>query len=315
VISSELLADAQELFGHKIPIKSDTSEYFSFSWGGNYLGESYLGILEKFSSCKDILCLKEYVKTLKEWRSMPANILSADSSGNIGYFLASPSMALNNSSPYLSSSMLDGSISDNDALGIVPIQTLPFSINPSKGFFAAANNRVMPENSKYDVGTSGTITPRATRINEILRAGIDDGRKFTNQDMIDIQNDVVDVVARDLTPKIIQICKSGMTELSRDEVDSVEFMLDLLEAFDGKMSPDSISASVYNLWNYFFLNSLFIDLTFDHSKSELSQINDQNRINLVDRSNFIDFYQKVVNDVALNKEGKYEAICIESKQA
>jgi acyl-homoserine lactone acylase PvdQ len=130
--------------------------------------------------------LKEYINTIKEWRSIPANILSADSSGNIGYFLASPSLAINNSSPYLSSSMLDGSISDNDALGIVPTETLPFSINPSKGYFAAANNRVMPENSKYDVGTSGTITTRATRINEILRTGIQDGRKFSKQDMIDI---------------------------------------------------------------------------------------------------------------------------------
>jgi acyl-homoserine lactone acylase PvdQ len=93
-------------------------------------------------------------------------------------------------------------------------------------------------------------------------------------------------VARDLIPKIIKICKSGISDLSRDDVDSVEFMLDLLEGFDGKMSADSVSASVYNFWNYFFLNSLFVDLT----QSDSSQINDQNRINLVDRSNFIDFY-------------------------
>ena len=75
--------------------------------------------------------------------------------------------------------------------------------------------------------------------------------------MINIQNDVVDVVARDMTPKIITICRRASADLSRDELDSLEFMLDLLTEFDGDMSADSIKASVYNFWNYFFIKSLF----------------------------------------------------------
>ena len=67
----------------------------------------------------------------------------------------------------------------------------------------------------------------------------------------------MDVVARDLTPKIIKICKRATIDLSRDDLDSVEYMLDLLAEFDGEMSSESIAASVYNYWNYFFVTSLF----------------------------------------------------------
>ena len=44
----------------------------------------------------------------------------------------------------------------------------------------------MPENSKYDVGATGVVTPRAVRINEMIQNGIKDGSKFTSKDMMDI---------------------------------------------------------------------------------------------------------------------------------
>ena len=148
MISTELISNAQNLFGQKIPISNEQPEFYSFSWGGNFLGESYLGLLEKFSTCKDLLCVKDHVSSMREWRSLPVNLLMADSSGNIGYLLGSPSMRLNNSTPYLSSQVLDGTLSENDALGLVSVDSLPFLLNPAKGYFAVANNRVLPENSK-----------------------------------------------------------------------------------------------------------------------------------------------------------------------
>jgi penicillin amidase len=53
-------------------------------------------------------------------------------------------------------------------------------MNPQKGYYATANNRIMPENSRFDIGATGTITPRAKRITEIIDKGIKSGQRFTS---------------------------------------------------------------------------------------------------------------------------------------
>lgn len=132
-------------------------------------------------------------------------------------------------------------------------------MNPQKGYYATANNRIMPENSRFDIGATGTITPRAKRITEIIDKGIKSGQRFTSQDMMDIQSDVVDIVARDLTPLIIKISQGATINLSKEELSAVEEMISILKNFDGNMTPESIGASVYSYWHYFFVDSLFHD--------------------------------------------------------
>jgi acyl-homoserine lactone acylase PvdQ len=41
-------------------------------------------------------------------------------------------------------------------------------MNPDKGFFVSANNRVIPENSKFDHGAAQISTPRFLRISELI---------------------------------------------------------------------------------------------------------------------------------------------------
>jgi hypothetical protein len=48
-------------------------------------------------------------------------LVLADSSDNIGYFLASPSLTVKNDVTYLGTAVLDGSTSDFDCSGLVPI--------------------------------------------------------------------------------------------------------------------------------------------------------------------------------------------------
>jgi len=74
----------------------------------------------------------------------------------------------NNSYPYLGSKIIDGTTTRHDWLGIAPITHLPFIINPSKGFFTTANNRVVPDNSKYHFGAPLIATGRSHRLTEII---------------------------------------------------------------------------------------------------------------------------------------------------
>ena len=49
-----------------------------------------------------------------------------------------------------------------------------------------ANNRIVPENSKTDIGATMISTGRSLRIQEVLEKGIREGKKFDAQDMIDL---------------------------------------------------------------------------------------------------------------------------------
>ena len=51
------------------------------------------------------------MKNIKEWRSIPANIVMADRKGNIGYMLLSGSPKRKNDYPYLGCKVLDGKTS------------------------------------------------------------------------------------------------------------------------------------------------------------------------------------------------------------
>ena len=112
---------------------------------------------------------------MSSWRSIPGNVVLADTSGNIAYMLVSSSMKKSNDMPYLGTSLLDGTSVKNDCQGLVSTTDLPFSMNPSKGYFVTANNRVMPERASLDIGATSIITARAIRINEMIAQGIQRG--------------------------------------------------------------------------------------------------------------------------------------------
>jgi penicillin amidase len=135
----------------------------------------------------------------------------ADTSGNIGYALLSASPIRGNEYPYLGCRVLDGTTSSHDWQGIVGMDSLPIVLNPAKGYYMTANHRVVPENSKLDIGATMISTGRSLRIQEVIEKGIREGKKFDAQDMVNLQQDMVDVIARDLKPHIIKIAENALS--------------------------------------------------------------------------------------------------------
>jgi len=82
---------------------------------------------------------------------------------------------------------------------------LPRVINPKKGFIVTANNRQMPDNVNIDAGATITSTIRAQRITELIQKGINANHKFDFNDMVTIQNDTVDLMARDIVPLVTKL--------------------------------------------------------------------------------------------------------------
>jgi penicillin amidase len=100
---------------------------------------------------------------------LPANLIFADTYGDIAYMMLSPSPIRKNKTPFIGARILDGTTSDFDWEGFADIKDLPRSLNPKKGYIVTANNRQVPDNSKFDHGAAQMSTGRAQRIDEMLR--------------------------------------------------------------------------------------------------------------------------------------------------
>ena len=89
-------------------------------------------------------------------------------------------------------------------------------------------------------------TARQQRIAELLEQGIRSGKKFTVEDMKEIQYDVEDVHARGMLKDLLKAVESVSSELSGDEKADLKVMTDLLSGWNGSMDKDSVAASVYS---------------------------------------------------------------------
>jgi len=105
---------------------------------------------------------------ISTWNSIAASIVMADTDGNIAYALLTTSPIRANEYPHLGMNVLDGTTTKHDWMGICKMTDLPFVINPKKGYFTTANNRIVPENSKFDIGASLPATARAQRLEELI---------------------------------------------------------------------------------------------------------------------------------------------------
>lgn len=167
----DILKDAGPLFGGTIP-KPKYDHYYSHMWGGMYDGNFFLNLLNKFAEGKSVKNVMDWLNENGDggYRGVPANLIMADNvNGDIGYIMLVAFPNRKDKTPYIGNRVLDGTRTDFDWDGLIPIKQLPQSFNPEKGYIATANNRHMPDNVKTDVGATSMATGRIQRIDEMIR--------------------------------------------------------------------------------------------------------------------------------------------------
>jgi penicillin amidase len=117
--------------------------------------------------------------------------------------------------------------------GFLPIIQKPNTLNPPQGFFASANQNVIPADYEHwdAVGYSWADPFRGDRLKEVLGAG----KKLTMDDMKALQVDYHSIPARILVPFLLDLPLTGK---------SAEAM-DRLRGWDFTLGPNSIEAAIY----------------------------------------------------------------------
>ncbi|OMJ80226.1 hypothetical protein SteCoe_19594 [Stentor coeruleus] len=124
--------------------------------------------------------------------------------------------------------------------GFVTHEEMPYVINPKKGFIVTANNYPTDSNYKhfYNIGNYFS-QGRAERIEELIQEKINKGEKFTAVDQIKLQQDELDIFAREGVPNLIKLLN-----VSKDYNQQVK----TIKEWDFVMSRNSKAGAIYVVW-------------------------------------------------------------------
>lgn len=134
--------------------------------------------------------------------------------------------------------IMDGSEPMNDWQGWIPKEHLPHVKNPARGFVSSANQVPTDESYPYYLPGRYLSPERAGRINEVL-SQLDEA---TPQDMMDLQMDRLNPLARDFLPVLLPLIDPD--SLSSDETLS----FDELEKWDYRHNPDVVATVIFAKW-------------------------------------------------------------------
>ena len=159
------------------------------------------------------------------------NMVWADKEGNIGW-QAVGIAPIRNTHSGLVPVMGDGQYEWD---GYLPISEKPNVYNPSKKFFATANQNVTPASYKHwnAIGFSWSDPYRGDRVNNVLsNASVD---KFTMQDMMDLQVDYHSLPS--------EILIEMLSEVALDSTMKPHF--ERLLNWNNKLTKNSVEATIY----------------------------------------------------------------------
>lgn len=175
---------------------------------------------------------QEFKQALKSYIVPSQNFAYADVEGNIGYYMPGR-IPLRKE--------WDGRLpvtpdQDYEWAGYIPFDQLPHVYNPSAGFIASANNKVVTDHYRYPLTFRWKVPPyRIERLLEMLSAR----QPLALQDSQAMQLDTLSLLWLDLRPLLL-----AAKPLNADS----QSLLDVLKAWDGYMTLDSQGALAFAFW-------------------------------------------------------------------
>lgn len=191
----------------------------------------------------------------REIRAISLNMLFADAS-NIGWQVTGRFPNRREGEGLLPSPGWEGRY---DWDGYADPMLHPYDQDPAQGWLGTANQRVIPHGYGMQLSNSWAAPERGERIAELAGAGKQDSRS-----MIAMQYDQTTVFAAKLkkmfeAPGMSQPLKQAINALPAADAAKAREAFSRLMAFDGKLSPTSTDAAIYELFLQESMKQIFLD--------------------------------------------------------
>lgn len=172
----------------------------------------------------------DFTAALQQWCWPTQNVVYSDDQGHIGYHAIGRM-------PLRPGGLISTPIADtmHEWQGYIPFEELPSAFDPPSGFLATANSRVTSAKSKYPLTNEWADPYRAERIYKLLQ-----GRDHLSPaDLLAVQTDIYSEVDQEMAHRLATAIDHASTA-----DDQLRKVADLLRSWDGRLTTDSVAASV-----------------------------------------------------------------------
>jgi penicillin G amidase len=191
----------------------------------------------------DVASGPELIEALGEHHTPVSNFIWADSKGSIGYKTVGRIPTRKGDCPDLPK---PGWTGEYEWDGWVPYDELPEIVDPERGFLVSANNRIEPDDYPHHITSDYFDGYRARRIEQLLEAGSEHGL----DDFARMQLDMLSLPGLETVHRLARLREpgAGRLALQQREVAAIE----RLKSWDGRMTPDSVAATIYQAFTLRF---------------------------------------------------------------
>lgn len=186
----------------------------------------------------------EFREAARQFHVPAQNLLYADVDGNIGYQTPGDIPIRANGDGRLP---VPGWTDEYEWTGFIPFEDLPYTLNPSSGFIATANNQVNPWDYPYLITTDWSYGFRATRIVDMLENA---PGKIDIAYIQSMQGDTKNLNAETLVPVLLALDLDPELASVRDQT---------LGSWDDQDRANSQSAAVFEHFWWHLLSDTFND--------------------------------------------------------
>src|SRR5690554_3481244 len=219
-------------FTHRGPLinkfKNEKETPLSIRWMGNEINNELrtVYLLNRAADWED------FRKAVVSFKSVSQNIVYADVMGNIGLQTAA-GIPIREGTGI---SIYRGDTSLYDWQGFVPFEELPYEYNPDRGYVSSANNKTVPDDYPYYIGSWFAVPDRITRIRELL----DETELHGTEDFVRMHDDYKSVKAERFLPFFLNAIQPGNNNM---EIAAYRILRD----WDYVMSGDSRAAMIFEI--------------------------------------------------------------------
>lgn len=214
----------------------------SMKWLGNEFSDEMLSFY-KINKAKNWNQFREGVK----YFGIPGqNFVYADTTGNIGYIMGARIPLRKKNNPTL---VFDGTNTENDWQGYVPVEEIPVVLNPKENFITSANNKILKD-FKYHISNLWEPSSRIDRIYELLNSK----EKHSAEDFKKYQMDITSPYAKLITSHIVKAFEG-----IKINDNNLKTAIELLSEWDFNLNKQSQTPSIYVVTLKYLLHNIYYD--------------------------------------------------------
>jgi penicillin amidase len=173
----------------------------------------------------------DFVRATNSIRVPPINLLYADTTGNIGYYVSGQVPIRAKGQGQIP---VPGWSGDYEWLGYIPFEEMPHALNPKQGFIVSANNRIVGPDYPHYLGVSWRNGFRARRITELLKTH----DKVSVEACRNHHSDVMSISGQEFTHRLADL---------HSENPQANISLDILKTWDGALDSEDCGGAVYKV--------------------------------------------------------------------